>query len=28
MMDERLEVEGDFALAGRLGEMVGAAPRS
>ena len=28
MMDGRLEVEGDFALAGRLGEMFGAAPRT
>jgi putative sterol carrier protein len=28
MMDERLVVEGDFALAGRLGEMFGAAPRT
>jgi alkanesulfonate monooxygenase SsuD/methylene tetrahydromethanopterin reductase-like flavin-dependent oxidoreductase (luciferase family)/putative sterol carrier protein len=28
MMDERLVVEGDFAVAGRLGEMFGAAPRT
>jgi putative sterol carrier protein len=28
MMDERLVVEGDFALAGRLGDMFGAAPRT
>jgi alkanesulfonate monooxygenase SsuD/methylene tetrahydromethanopterin reductase-like flavin-dependent oxidoreductase (luciferase family)/putative sterol carrier protein len=28
MMDERLVVEGDFAVAGRLGEMFGAVPRT
>jgi alkanesulfonate monooxygenase SsuD/methylene tetrahydromethanopterin reductase-like flavin-dependent oxidoreductase (luciferase family)/putative sterol carrier protein len=28
MLDERLEVEGDLAVAGRLGDMFGAAPRT
>jgi putative sterol carrier protein len=27
MLDGRLEIEGDYAVAGRLGEMFGAAPR-
>jgi putative sterol carrier protein len=27
MLDGRLEIEGDYTVAGRLGEMFGAAPR-